>query len=48
MQLFIIVGIILIALGFYAFTAFTKFFLQEFKKEDDNVGYIEGLIVYGP
>lgn len=46
MELYFTIGAI-IFLGGFLFTAmFINLFVEELRKEEDNVGYIEGLIVY--
>ena len=46
MDIYFIIGLIIIGAGSLFVTIFVNIFVEQFKKEEDDVGYIEGLIVY--
>lgn len=46
MELYFTIGTIIVLIGFLFTAMFINLFVEELKKEEENVGYIEGLIVY--
>jgi len=46
MEQYFIIGMIISITTFLIMAVFVNLFLDELKKEDENVAYIDGLIVY--
>lgn len=46
MELYFIIGMLAIGTLLLLSTVFINIFIEELKKEEDNIGYIEGMIVF--